>query len=341
MSNQNNFINWDMVREYSAKYGHIVPNVRFGDCPVVPDRTQFALDGINIQPKWNIPNKIMINTTICGGLLMPSSNPNMPITVKDIYKAAREICLAGAPMLHVHVRDDNGYNAIDPGKFHEVIDPIREEFPDVIIDGCLVANREGYWEKMESLLKEGLFDISPVNCTANYAGDRLFCPYPHQIIEKAELLQKYNVKPHMAVFTDGDVDTAYRYLISTKLVEPPYDFGILPALPGCSPMKSPERMVESLVRMNGLIQEAAPDAHVIVCSAGRASSYLATLSIILGLNIRVGMEDTPWVWPHKDDLITNNAEQFKKFKAIAEALGREVYTADEYRAAMNLRPKRA
>lgn len=239
-------------------------------------------------------------------------------------------------MLHVHVRDDNGYNTLDYDKFHEVLDPIKEEFPDVIIDGCLVANRPGYWEAMENILKEHLFDISPVNCTANYAGDRVFAPYPYQIIEKAELLMKYNCKPHMAVFNDGDVDNAYRYLIATKLVEPPYDFGILPALPGCSSMNSPERMLEGLMRINGLIQEAAPGAHVITCCAGRASSYLAAASLLLGMSVRVGMEDTPWMWPHKDDLITSNAEIFKMFRDMAKMLGRELYTSEEYRQVMQI-----
>ena len=335
MSLENNLINWEMVRQYSAQYGKIVPNVRFGKDAVVPDRTQFA-PGVNIQPKWVVPDKVMINTTICGGFFSKDTNPNIPITTKEIYEEARAICLAGAPMLHVHVRDDNGYNTLDYDKFHEVLDPIKEEFPDVIIDGCLVANRPGYWEAMENILKEHLFDISPVNCTANYAGDRVFAPYPYQIIEKAELLMKYNCKPHMAVFNDGDVDNAYRYLIATKLVEPPYDFGILPALPGCSSMNSPERMLEGLMRINGLIQEAAPGAHVITCCAGRASSYLAAASLLLGMSVRVGMEDTPWMWPHKDELITSNAEIFKMFRDMAKMLGRELYTSEEYRQVMQI-----
>lgn len=335
MSLENNLINWEMVRRYSEQYGKIVPNVRFGKDAVVPDRTQFA-PSVNIQPRWDIPDKIMINTTICGGFFSKDTNPNIPITTREIYEEARAICLAGAPMLHVHVRDDNGYNALDYDKFHEVLDPIKEEFPDVIIDGCLVANRPGYWEAMETILKEHLFDISPVNCTANYAGDRVFAPYPYQIIEKAELLMKYGCKPHMAVFNDGDVDNAYRYLIATRLVDPPYDFGILPALPGCSSMKSPERMLEGLMRINGLIQEAAPGAHVLTCCAGRASSYLAAASMLLGMSVRVGMEDTPWMWPHKDELITSNAKMFQMFRDMAHMLGREIYTPEEYRQTMKI-----
>ena len=138
------------------------------------------------------------------------------------------------------------------------------------------------------------------------------------------------------ISVSGDVDNAYRYLIATKLVDPPYDFGILPALPGCSSMKSPERMLEGLMRINGLIQEAAPGAHVLTCCAGRASSYLAAASMLLGMSVRVGMEDTPWMWPHKDELITSNAKMFQMFRDMAHMLGREIYTPEEYRQTMKI-----
>jgi len=335
MSLENNLINWEMVREYSKQYGKIVPNVRFGKDAVVPDRTQFA-PSVNIQPKWNLHDKIMINTTICGGFFSKDTNPNIPITTKEIYEEARAICLAGAPMIHVHVRDDNGYNTLDYDKFHEVLDPIKEEFPDVIIDGCLVANRPGYWEAMETCLKEKMFDISPVNCTANYAGDRVFAPYPYQIIEKCELLLKYGCKPHLAVFNDGDVDNAYRYLIAPGLLEKPYTWCVVPGLPGCSPTSSPDMMIESVVHMVHRIREIS-DQRIMVCSGGRGSSYMTTLALIMGLDIRVGMEDTIWKWPHKDDVIESNAECFKNFKTIANILGREVYTAKELREAMGLK----
>jgi len=335
MSLENNLINWEMVREYSKQYGKIVPNVRFGKDAVVPDRTQFA-PSVNIQPKWNLHDKIMINTTICGGFFSKDTNPNIPITTKEIYEEARAICLAGAPMIHVHVRDDNGYNTLDYDKFHEVLDPIKEEFPDVIIDGCLVANRPGYWEAMETCLKEKMFDISPVNCTANYAGDRVFAPYPYQIIEKCELLLKYGCKPHLAVFNDGDVDNAYRYLIAPGLLEKPYTWCVVPGLPGCSPTSSPDMMIESVVHLVHRIREIS-DQRIMVCSGGRGSSYMTTLALIMGLDIRVGMEDTIWKWPHKDDVIESNAECFKNFKTIANILGREVYTAKELREAMGLK----
>ena len=66
---------------------------------------------------------------------------------------------------------------------------------------------------------------------------------------------------------------------------------------------------------------------------------MVTLALIMGLNIRVGMEDTIWKYPHKDDLIESNAECFTTFKTIANLLGREIYTPQELRELMQIKKK--
>ena len=101
-------------------------------------------------------------------------------------------------------------------------------------------------------------------------------------------------------------------------------------------MNSPIAMVEGLLHLYGRIKEIDKDAVVMVCAAGRASSYLATLAILLGLHMRVGMEDTVWMWPHKDQLIQNNAEHFKHFKLQCEMLGREVASANDFRKMLGI-----
>lgn len=334
MSNKVNKIDWDLVREMSQKYGHIVPNMRFGEFNVVPTGSNFA-PGVNMTPKWDIPDKVMINTTVTGGFFNKHWNPNHPITTKEIYDSLRASCKAGAPMVHVHVRDAQGFNGLDLKLYHEVLDPLREEFPDVVVDGCVVSYKEGYWEEMERVLAAGMLDTTPINTTANYASDRLFAPYPHHIIEKCELVQKYGVHPQLAVFTDGDIDNAYRYLIAPEFLEKPYTWCVVPGLPGCSPTSSPDIMIESVMHMVHRIREIS-DQRIMVCSGGRGCSYMVTLALIMGLDIRVGMEDTIWKWPHKDDLIETNVECFENFRTISHLLGREVYTSCELRDVLGI-----
>ena len=180
-----------------------------------------------------------------------------------------------------------------------------------------------------------------VNTTAICCGDNMFFKAPHVVIEKARLAQEAGAKPIIAVYDDGDIDNARRYLVDAGVVKKPYYWIILPALPGCSPMHNPRQMVDGLMRMVRTIEDIAPESFIIVAAAGRATTYLATLAMLLGLHVRVGMEDTLWQYPHRDDLIKRNVDHFLQARRIRHLLGRELMTAQEYREAVGLRPRAA
>lgn len=340
MSNRDNRVNWDVVKALGEQYGFRDMSSFFGMPEICDPSHSTLLQGdVDIQPAWDIPAKIAISTAVVGGFYSRATNPNHPITPEEIYNSARECCLAGSPIVHIHVRDEKGYDVLDPQLFHQVIDPLRKEFPDTVFDCCLVPGTSESWEAMTVLLKERLVDVTPINTVATYTGDSLFAKPPHVMIEKTRLCQEYGVKPQIAVYSDGDIDNAARYLIKSGLLEEPIHFLILPALPGCSPMPNAKAMVENLMHLHNRILDVAPEAVVMVCAAGRASSYLATQALLLGLNIRVGMEDSVWKWPHKNDKIENNAEQFKTYKQLAGLLGREVCTPNEYRKMIGIPEK--
>ncbi len=75
----------------------------------------------------------------------------------------------------------------------------------------------------------------------------------------------------------------------------------------------------------------------MVCNAGRAAIYIATWAMLMGLHIRVGMEDTIWKYPHKDERMSSNGDSVRAAGQIANLLGREVATADDYRRFMGLK----
>jgi 3-keto-5-aminohexanoate cleavage enzyme len=189
---------------------------------------------------------------------------------------------------------------------------------------------------MIQCLKDGLVDQTPINARAGFSGDLLMAKPPHVMIEKTRLCQEYDVKPQIAVYTDGDIDNADRYLIKTGLLKKPYYWIILPALPGGSPMQNPKAMVEVLMNYVNRIKEIDSDSEIMVCAAGRPSSYLAAFALLLGLNIRIGMEDTVWMYPHRNDMIKKNIDVFLMFKQLSELLGREIMTPDEFRKKMGM-----
>jgi 3-keto-5-aminohexanoate cleavage enzyme len=160
------------------------------------------------------------------------------------------------------------------------------------------------------------------------------------IMEKTRLINAAGGVPEIAVYTDADVNVADRLLIRSGLVSTPAVWLVLPALPGGSPMDNPRQMISGLSRIVEAIRDVDPKAMIMVCAAGRASLHLATLAVLMGLHVRVGMEDTYFMWPHRTDRILSNLVVFETMKRIVESLGRSVATPDQATKIMGLSPRR-
>lgn len=329
MSLTDNKIRWNHVAKWVERDGMKTQWKPWG-LPEIVNPSGSAFADVDQMPRWNLSDKVAISATMNGAFFSKRANPAIPVSTDEILASA-EACIAeGANIIHLHVRDDAGYNVLETDRFRAVIDTLRERHPHVAVDGCLVAVNDEESGAMKDMLKAGLLDAVPINTTAILIGDNMFLKSPHAIIEKTRLTLEAGLKPQIAVYSDGDIDNARRFLIDSGLIEPPFFWLILPALPGCSPMYSPQSMISGLTRYVSTIREIAPDSVISVCAAGRASTYLATLALLMGLNVRVGMEDTVYKWPHKDDLLESNAEHFKLVRDIAASLGRGLMSADEY-----------
>jgi 3-keto-5-aminohexanoate cleavage enzyme len=301
---------------------------------VDPEHTRFHSE--TIQDPWTLPQRMIIEVAVTGAFFGRQANPYQPISTDEILASARECAAAGASAIHLHVRDERGYNLLSPDKFRAVVDPLREEFPGISLDGCYVCALKGEWELMKEALQEGLLDAVPINTTAVFQGDSLFAKPVPLMIEKTRLVLAAGAKPIVAVYADADVSNADRYLFRSGLLGPGQAWCVLPALPGCSPMESPEQTVNGLLRFVQLIRDVDPEAVILVCAAGRASSYLITFAAALGLHIRVGMEDTVWRWPHRSEKLESNLQALESAKTLARVLGRQVASFAEYREIMQL-----
>ena len=331
-------IKWERIQKGVEREQHKMIWRPYG-IPTVPDLEHSAFHDAEISPPWDIPEKLAVSVAITGAFFKRDQNPNKRITPDEILESAREVARAGASTVHIHVRDDDGYNVLSPERFNHVIQPLHEEFPDMAIDGCLVPALEGEWELMKQVLDSKLLDAVTINATATYIGDSLFVQPAPILFERTRLINESGAKSEIAVYTDADVSNADRLLVRSGLLETPAAWLILPAFPGCSPMENPRQMIEGLTRTVGAIKDIDPDAFIMVCAAGRASSYVANLAALMGLHIRVGMEDTYWRWPHRDDRVESNMQAFNMAKSISDITGRPIATPVEYRAMLGLGPR--
>jgi 3-keto-5-aminohexanoate cleavage enzyme len=329
-------IDWNRVSKGVARENQKMIWRPYG-LPTVMDLEHTCFHDAPISEPWSeIPEEMIISVAITGAFFREDQNPNQPITPEEILASAREVAAAGASAIHIHVRDDEGYNVLSPERFQAVIEPLHEEFPDVPVDACLVPALDGEWDKMNEVLESGLLDAAPINSTATYVGDSLFVKPTPVLLEKTRRILEAGSVPEIAVYTDADVSNADRYLFKSGLLKSGAVWLVLPALPGCSPMENPRQMVAGLTRTVEAIRDVDPEAVIMVCAAGRASTYLATLAAVMGLHIRVGMEDTYFKWPHREDKLTSNLEAFQLAQQLAAVVGRRVATPVETRRIMGL-----
>jgi 3-keto-5-aminohexanoate cleavage enzyme len=163
----------------------------------------------------------------------------------------------------------------------------------------------------------------------------------------AKVLDDHDVRMHFAIHSTAEVDLAERLILSKGiLTHRPY-WSILIGYPYddrttrlATYLKHPKAMMQELIQIVERIKELDPDAFIQVCAAGRASHYLSTTAMLLGLHVRVGTEDTAFKFPHKDELITDSVETVVSARQTAELLGRRLATADEFRAMIGLTARR-
>ena len=159
------------------------------------------------------------------------------------------------------------------------------------------------------------------------------------------ILKENNVKAEIVAHTNGEVDLAERVLIRTGLMPNPNLWILLLGAPSRGPqyfrefIPNEKAMCQSLPFVVERIREIDPEAFITICCAARASKYMVTLALMLGINIRVGHEDTVWRYPHKDERIVSNAEEVRWAVTVARMLGREVMTPNEFRKAIGLKPR--
>ena len=323
-------INWDRVNTYLTRSKTRAVLKPYG-MPDITNPFTSAYADVDVAPRWPVSEEVAISVALTGGFFMTRHNPAQPITEQEIMEAGRACMRAGASALHIHVRNEMEFSILDLGRFITIIEPLRDEFEDLYVSAGEVAIGPDDWNEMIKITNSGLITGSPVNTTATFCGDTLFAKPPAVVIEKTRILMDAGVKPEIAVYTDADVDNARRYLIESGLVEKPLYWVVLPALPGGSPMHNPRQMIQGLTRIVDSILDIDPDSIISVCAAGRPSVYLVTLAMLMGLHVRLGMEDTVWRYPHRDELISSNLEQLEAVITIAEQLGRYPMSGARYR----------
>ena len=80
-------------------------------------------------------NDIILTCAVTGAGDTTGKSAHVPVTPKDIAKAAIDAAKAGASIAHIHARDpQTGVGSRDPKLFKEIVDRVRDSNIDIVIN---------------------------------------------------------------------------------------------------------------------------------------------------------------------------------------------------------------
>ena len=272
-------------------------------------------------------DKLIISACICGAEVTKENNPAVPYTVEEVVREAKSAYDAGAALIHLHVRWDDGTPTQDKGRFQEMVDAIRKECPDVIIQpstGGAVGMTD--LERLQSTEITPTPEMATLDCgTCNFGGDEIFINTDNTIANFGDIMQERGIKPECEVFDKGMIDLALKAAKKGHIKYPiHFDFVLGVQMTAT---------VRDLVIMATSIPA---DSTWTATGIGKNAWGIAAATIAMGGHVRVGFEDN--VYMSKGVLAKSNCEMVERVVQMAKLLNREVATPAEAREILGLAP---
>ena len=300
--------------------------------------------------------KVIITCAVTGGAHTPSMSEHLPVTPEQIARQSIDAIEAGASIVHLHARDPgNGCPSGDPEIFRKFVTPIKEATKAVI---NISTGGGGPNMPIEERAEAGRA-LRPEMCSLNMGSLNLV------LSEMAERKREWKhdwEEPFLRgtrglIFrnTYQDIEWILENIGNqggTRFEFECYDIGHLYTLQYFleKGLVKPPLFIQSVFGLRGGIGAHVEDVlhqkrtadrlfgdayHWSVLAAGRHQMSVATMSSLMGGNVRVGLEDSLYIG--HGQLAQTNAEQVRKIRRILEELGMAIATPDDVREMLGLK----
>ncbi|MFL5349944.1 MAG: 3-keto-5-aminohexanoate cleavage protein [Hyalangium sp.] len=290
-----------------------------------------------------VKDKVIVTCALTGVLAKREQCPYLPYTPVEIAEEAKRVYDAGAAVVHIHAREpDSGEQTWRTEIYRQIREEIRKRCPIIInfSTGGFNMGVEAEGDKRGRLayVSETRPEMAALNMgSMNYAKysekrkgfvfDFVF-PNPFSdILMAAEAMRAGGVKPELECFDLGHIHNAQPLLAMGALKGPlQYSF-ILGVLGGVAPT------AENLAHM---ARQVGPQDTWEIIGISKVQWPLVMAALVLGGNIRVGLEDNFYLDTAGTQMAKGNAPLVEKAVRLARDVGREPMTPDEARAALSL-----
>jgi len=270
-------------------------------------------------------DKLIITAAICGAEVTKEDNPNLPITPEEIAVEARKAEEAGAAIIHLHVRDEDGQPTQSKERFAEVIEAIESEGVTAIIQPSTGGAAGMNWkERIQPVYLEP--EMATLDCGTTNFGDEIFVNDLPLMRNFAREMRDLNILPELECFEPGHIYNALQ-LKREGLLTGHLHFDLVLGVPGAMPA--------SIKNLLFMVEHLPEEATWTVAGIGRHELSLACHALVMGGHIRVGFEDN--IYYSKGRLAESNAELVERIVRMAEEVGRKVATPAEAREILKIK----
>lgn len=270
--------------------------------------------------------KLIITCAICGAEVLKEHNEYVPYTIKEIQEEAYNAYKAGASIIHLHVREDDGTPTQSQDRFKEAIDAIKEVCPDVIIQpstgGAVGMSND---ERLQPI------NLKPEMCTldcgsVNFGGDEVFINTENDIKYFAQKIYDKGILPELECFGKSHVDQVLN-LVRKGTIKYPLHFSFVLGVNGGQTGEERDFL---------FLKDSLPiDATYSVAGIGRFEFSLAELAIKHGGHVRVGLEDNIFI--EKGIKTKGNKELVEKVVGLANKYNRAIASPNEARRILGIK----
>ena len=269
----------------------------------------------------------IVTVAITGSLPKKADNPAVPITPAEQVESTQAAFEAGATLVHLHVRNDDGTPTSSPERFAMVQEGIRRHCPGMIVQFS-TGGRSGAGKERGAHLRLKPDMASLATGSVNFP-TRVYDNAPDLVDWLAGEMREHGIKPEVEAFDLSMIFQAAKMHADGRIgggeLHVQFVMGVKNAMPVDRP--SFEFFVATLARLS-------PRATFTGAGIGRDALTVARWSLELGGHVRTGMEDNVRLDRHT--LAGSNADLVRQVVAEMPAFDRRPATVAEARALLGL-----
>ncbi len=279
--------------------------------------------------------KTVLTAALTGVLATREQCPAIPYTASEIAEEARRSVEAGASIVHIHARQEDGRPAFDVESYRRIDEAVRAACPEALINystGAVGIDRETRIAHISALSPAmAALNMGSMNY-AMYSSEKKRFYHDHIFENRFEDIRFYleamnaaGTRPEMECFDLGHIHNA-EPLRDLGLVPDPACYSLVMGVLGGIPASTRNllHMVESLPR----------GAHWQVIGIGRVQWPLVAAALSMGGHVRVGLEDNFYLGPGQ--MARSNGDLVAKAARMVQDVGGQIATPAETRALLGL-----